>query len=146
VSAPTLTITVHGKPAPQGSKRHVGKGRMIEQSTRVAPWREAVKWAVLASSWTPELYPLTGPISLEITFCFDKPKSAPKRRQTWPVTRSSGDVDKLQRSTFDALVDAGVFKDDSQIIDVTASKVYTDDSTSPLMVPGALIRVWEVAP
>ena len=36
-------FTVHGLPAPQGSKRHVGKGVMVESSKYVKPWREAVK-------------------------------------------------------------------------------------------------------
>ena len=40
-----LTVIVYGTPAPQGSKRHVGHGRMIEQSKRVKPWRNDVKAA-----------------------------------------------------------------------------------------------------
>jgi Holliday junction resolvase RusA-like endonuclease len=136
-----LIVKVHGKPAPQGSKRHVGRGVLIEESKRVAPWREAVKWAVLASSWTPEDYPLDGPVRVEVTFCFNKSASAPKRRRSWPVKRSTFDVDKLLRSIFDALVDAGVFRDDCQVIDVRARKVYVDDPASPLATPGAVIRV-----
>lgn len=138
-----LTITVHGRPAPQGSKRHVGGGRMIEQSKRVRPWREAVKAAALdatAYGWER----LDGPVRLEVLLHFDKPKSAPKRRRTWPTTRTSGDVDKLQRSTFDALTDAGVIRDDSQVIDVWAKKLFTDDPAAEMQVPGAVIRVFEV--
>jgi hypothetical protein len=37
-----LRVDVYGLPAPQGSKRHVGGGRMIEASKKVGPWREAV--------------------------------------------------------------------------------------------------------
>ena len=37
-----ITFHVSGTPAPQGSKRHVGGGRMIESSKKVEPWREAV--------------------------------------------------------------------------------------------------------
>ena len=37
-------ITVEGiEAAPQGSKRHVGRGIMIESSKRVKPWRDAVR-------------------------------------------------------------------------------------------------------
>jgi Holliday junction resolvase RusA-like endonuclease len=139
-----LVITVHGKPAPQGSKRHVGGGRMIEQSKRVRPWREAVKEAALRALENTAAHRLDGPVRLDIAFTFDKPASAPKRRRTWPTTRSSGDIDKLQRSTLDALTDAGVFKDDSQVIDVHARKVFTDDPASPLAVPGAVITVHEI--
>ena len=135
-----LVITVHGKPAPQGSKRHVGNGVMLESSAKVKPWREAVKSAALQVRGDR----LEGAVEVAVCFTFDKPKSAPKRRRTWPVTRSSGDVDKLLRSTFDALTDAGVFKDDSQIVHVSAWKAFTDDDNAPMNTPGAVIRVREV--
>jgi Holliday junction resolvase RusA-like endonuclease len=154
---PALTITVHGPPAPQGSKHatlHKQSGRVVtmEASKRVRPWREAVKEAALRALDAASLpsyatlgqLRMLGPVHVEVVFCFDKPKSAPKRRRTWPITRTSGDVDKLQRSTFDALTDAGVYQDDSQVIDVHARKVFTDDPDAPLHVPGAVIRVWEV--
>ncbi len=165
-----LTITVHGNPAPQGSKhaRPIYKGRgearvftgkvaQVESSKdKVHTWREAVKEATIRrlEAAAIETYGGTGqagllriidrPVALDITFCFDKPASAPKRRRTWPIKRSTHDVDKLQRSTFDALTDAGAFKDDSQVIDVHARKAYTDDPAAPLAVPGAVIRIWEV--
>lgn len=165
-----LIITVLGNPAPQGSKngRPIYKGRgpnrvftgkvaMVESSKeKVQTWREAVKEAAGRSLHTysldaqgyegnPALLRIEErPVAVEIVFCFDKPASAPKRRRTWPIRRSTHDVDKLQRSTFDALTDAGVFKDDSQIIDVHARKRFTDDVDAPLRTPGAVIRVWEV--
>lgn len=150
-----LLITVIGKPAPQGSKRFVGNGRMIESSKRVKPWREAVKEAALdalelCASQTygdpaaAVLLRLDGPVAVEIAFCFDKPKSAPKRRRTWPVTRSSGDLDKNIRACFDALTEAGAFRDDSQVVTVLAHKYFTDDPGAPLSIPGAVIAVQEV--
>ena len=42
-----IFIPVIGMPAPQGSKRHVGNGIMIENSKRVKPWRQDVKEAAL---------------------------------------------------------------------------------------------------
>lgn len=33
----TTTIIVHGIPAPQGSKRHVGNGVLLESSKMVKP-------------------------------------------------------------------------------------------------------------
>lgn len=139
-----LVITVHGKPAPQGSKRHVGNGVMIESSKRLRPWREDVKAAALTVlNGQPRIE--DAPVCAHITFCFDKPLRAPKRRPIWPITRSSGDVDKLVRAVFDALTDAGVWRDDAQVISVTADKIHTDDPDAPLRVPGAVVRIWEVA-
>jgi len=127
-----MIITVHGTPAPQGSKRHVGRGVMIESSKMVKPWREAVKWAaieVLVGAG------FTGPVTVEVDFYFPHPKTG-KRRATHSV---KPDIDKLLRSTFDALKDAGVFEDDSRICDVTARKHYATQF-SPVPA-GAVIRV-----
>lgn len=134
-----LVITVHGEPAPQGSKRHVGGGRMVESSAKVKPWREAVKYTALDTH--PEV--LDGPLCVEVTFTLRKPASAPKRRTTWPQRKP--DLDKLLRSTFDALSDAGVWVDDAQVVEVTARKVYPDEGVDALSHPGALIRIWPVA-
>lgn len=138
-----LTITVHGhRPAPQGSKRSIGRGRMIEQSNRVKPWRDAVETAARAAHAARP--PLDGPLIVEATFTVAKPASAPKRRATWPTTRHSGDLDKLLRSTFDALTDAGAIADDSRVIKITASKVHPSEGPLALADPGAVIRIWRL--
>jgi Holliday junction resolvase RusA-like endonuclease len=43
-----------------------------------------------------------------MVFTLKKPRSAPKRRPSWPDRRP--DIDKLLRSTFDALVSAGAIE------------------------------------
>lgn len=149
-AAPALTVTVRGhRPAPQGSKRHIGHGRMVEQSKRVKPWREAVRDAARAAM-QPEPFgelvsrrpPLDGPLSVDAVFTVVKPASAPKRRITWPITRHSGDLDKILRSTFDALTDGWAIADDSRIVEVTACKVYPGEGPDALGEPGAVIRIW----
>ncbi|MCY0960819.1 RusA family crossover junction endodeoxyribonuclease [Streptomyces sp. H27-H5] len=144
-ATPDLTVTVLShRPAPQGSKRHVGRGRLIEQSTRVKPWRAAVDEAVRAA--VAGAVPLDGPLSVEIAFTVRKPASAPKTRITWPTTRDSGDLDKLLRSTFDALTTAGAIADDSRIVEVTARKMHPGEGLDALDGPGAVIRVWRLTP
>jgi Holliday junction resolvase RusA-like endonuclease len=46
------------------------------------------------------------------------------------------DLDKLIRAVGDSLTDAGIIRDDSRIITITARKLYADDRG-----PGAVIRV-----
>lgn len=141
---PNLTITVHNhRPAPQGSKRHVGRGRLIEQSARVKPWREAVHTAVVAA--VNGMEPLDGPLSVEAVFTVRKPASAPKHRISWPTTRDSGDIDKLLRSTFDALTSGGAIADDSRIVEVTTRKVHPGEGVDALDAPGVVIRVWRLS-
>ena len=120
-----MIFVVEGlSPAPQGSKRHVGGGRMIESSAKVKPWREAVRQEALATN--APMAP--GPVFVRITFRFNRPKghlntkglikpSAPIDHVTRP------DLDKLVRSTLDGLTGA-LFTDDSQVAFMVASKEY----------------------
>lgn len=141
-----LDVVVYGRPAPQGSKRafrnqHTGRIQQVESSSRVKPWREAVKSAVIDSrDKTRDHFRTLDPVRAHITFTFDKPKSAPKRRRVWPSTRATYDIDKLLRSTFDALTDV-FWKDDAQVIEVIARKVYVGDDPRALDWPGAHIVV-----
>lgn len=150
-----LTIVVHGRPAPQGSKRYAGhrlnaaSGRvsavLVEQSKRVKPWRALVTAATqraIGENAAIAFPPLDGPLEAEIVFTVLKPASAHKRRRTWPTTRHSGDVDKLLRSTFDGIADGGGVVDDSRIIRVTATKTFPGEHPDALDQPGAIIRLY----
>ncbi|MEU9703059.1 RusA family crossover junction endodeoxyribonuclease [Streptomyces sp. NPDC047981] len=154
-----LVITVHGRPAPQGSKKYAGHRRnaasgrvsavLVEQSKRVKPWRALVTTATehaLRAGYIGHIPvhtpPLDGPLEAEIVFTVLKPASAPKRKRTWPTTRHSGDVDKLIRSTFDGIADAQAVADDSRIIRVTATKTFPGEHPEALDAPGAVIRLY----
>lgn len=148
-----LTIVVHGRPAPQGSKKYAGHRRnsasgrisavLVEQSKRVKPWRALVTRAAMDTMLDAHLTePLDGPLEAEIIFTVRKPASAPKRRRTWPTTRDSGDIDKLLRSTFDGIADAQAVADDSRIIRVTATKAFPLEHPEALPEPGAIIRLY----
>ncbi|MFJ8727713.1 RusA family crossover junction endodeoxyribonuclease [Streptomyces sp. NPDC093269] len=149
-----LTIVVHGRPAPQGSKKYAGHRRnsasgrisavLVEQSKRVKPWRALVTAATQQAITTAEsdYEPLDGPLEAEVIFTVRKPASAPKRRRTWPVTRDSGDLDKLLRSTFDGIADGQAVVDDARIIAVTATKTFPNEHPEALSEPGAIIRLY----
>ena len=67
-----IFIPVIGMPAPQGSKRHVGHGIMIENSKRVKPWRQDVREAAL-EHYHGEI--IDQAVEVEIIFSFARPKS-----------------------------------------------------------------------
>lgn len=140
-----LSFFVHGLPAPQGSKRYVGNGVMVESSKKVKPWRQNVVQAAReAIAHFEGFEPLAGPVQLGITFYFPRPKShfgtgrnAQRLKDTAPhyvTSHHSGDLDKLIRSTSDGLETAGVLRDDSLISISWATKVYGE-------TPGARISV-----
>lgn len=138
-----LVVTVFGKPVTQGSKTRTRWGMRDDNGDRLRPWREAVKQAALdavGGADSPTWQRLDGPVTVSVVFTFDRPRSAPKSRPCWPTTRSSGDLDKLVRAVFDALTDAGVWRDDAQVVRVQAQKLHVGDPLS-LRIPGACVTV-----
>ena len=129
----SITISVVGLPAPQGSKRHVGNGIVIESSKRVAPWRESVKSAAVEAMGGIALR-LDGPLYLLVTFYMPRPKK-PKAH----MPDRAPDLSKLIRSTEDALTEAGVWADDARVVRVEAEKRYCE----PNQHTGAIIVVKE---
>lgn len=148
MTQPRLELTVRGTPAPQGSKRHVGNGVMVESSKKVKPWRDAVRGEAAAA--THGQTPLDEPVRVSMVFTFLRPAShygtgrntgqvrpaAPGAPQGMP------DLSKLVRSTEDALTDAGVWRDDARIVALQAAKVYAGEHPDALDSPGAVIRIW----
>lgn len=144
MTAPALEIVVYGEAAPQGSKRHVGGGVMIESSKKVKPWREDVRAAaLLAIAARPDWVPLDCPLAVSMVFTVRKPASAPKRRRTWPDRMP--DLSKLCRSTEDALTTAGAWKDDARVVDYRRlAKVFPGEDPDALDRIGAIVRIWAV--
>ncbi len=136
-----VTFGVHGDPAPQGSKRHVGGGRMVDMSKKFGPWRDAVEAAaveqMLRLNRGEPMFP-SGPVELDVVFAFRMPASAPKadREQGHAWRAKQPDLDKLLRSTCDALTASRIIGDDAQIVAMTASKIERYD-----MPPGARITL-----
>lgn len=149
-----LEFTVLGTPAPQGSKRpFVRGGRAVlveERRDSINLWRgDVVRAAIDARNdpWTGRTHdngaPLfDGPVFVTVEFRFTRPKNHYRTGRNAHLLRDAAplfpagmpDVDKLQRSTFDAITTAGVWKDDCQVVDVHATKRYAP-------APGATIRI-----
>lgn len=139
-------IEVPGVPGPQGSKRHVGGGRMVESSKKVKPWRTAVM-TVAKASIPADWEALDGPLYAEIGFHLPRPKSAPKTVDI-PAIRYP-DVSKLVRATEDALTQAGVWSDDARLVRELSTKRYSVGPDLPRIYdpavhrqPGATIKVY----
>lgn len=120
---------VSGLPVAQGSKRHVGKGRMIESAKGLEPWREVVAWEAKRAAHGRKF---TGPIQAHFVFWFPRPKShygtgsrATTLKDLSPIYHTiKPDLDKLVRAVGDALTTSGVITDDSLIAKVAAEKRY----------------------
>lgn len=140
---PDVQIEVIGIPAPQGSKTAFvrgGRAVMVESSAkRLRPWRQQV--IGMAREAMESLPRFEGAIRLEAWFFFPRPKahygsgrnarllktSAPQHMTSAP------DASKLARALEDCLNLAGVWGDDSQVVQLVAHKAY-DDGRGPRCV------------
>lgn len=130
-----IELEVVGIPAPQGSKSAVmigGKARLIEGSSTTGrekhkSWRQGVAQA--GRDWLAEhpQAPLDEPIRMWMVFRFPLPGSD-KYRTLHTV---KPDLSKIIRSTEDAIVDAGLIRDDSLVFSLHVEKFYCQGETTP---------------
>jgi crossover junction endodeoxyribonuclease RusA len=141
-----VRFTVRGLPAPQGSKRHVGGGRMVESSKAVGPWREAVRAETQREmTWLGRA--LLGGIVVTLSFYLPRPKghygtgrNAGQLKASAPTCPAvAPDLDKLIRAVLDGLTEGGAWRDDGQVVSIAAGKFYADDRVAP----GVLIELEE---
>jgi Holliday junction resolvase RusA-like endonuclease len=140
-TAVAISFDVPGVPQPQGSTKafkHRSSGRVVVTSdnVRLRPWRDAVCWH--ARQALAGHGPLDGPISVSLEFCFSRPAGHFGKRGLRPTAPREHvvrpDVDKLTRAALDALGEAGVWRDDAQVVWVRARKAYGE-------APGVRIAV-----
>ena len=117
-----LSFVAYGIPRPQGSKRHVGNGRLVEASN-VGPWRAAVARAAEAAMDENGLPPFDDAVVVSAVFFLPRPSSV---KRVWPSV--APDTDKLCRAIGDGLSvnTSRVLTDDARIVRWDASKVYAD--------------------
>lgn len=143
--AETVTVVAYGRPAPQGSKKFVGRSKktgrplMIEMSKHVKPWRSVVEDAARAVIDTdPGFVKLDGPLRARMVFTIARP--AKPKYTTAPAVMP--DLSKLLRATEDALTIAGLWADDARVIEYERlAKVFPGCDVEALDAPGVRITV-----
>ena len=147
-----IMIVVRGKPAPQGSKVSFRNGYMKETSPFLMPWRNQIVSACIEQKINNGKI-IEDPVEIFIDFLFHRPQghygtgrnegnlkpSAPQ----YPTTRTTGDIDKLCRSTLDGLsVPSGgiLLKDDSLVVRLKAVKSFATKGG----FQGAFIHIWKL--
>lgn len=119
-----ISFFVPGIPAPQGSKRHVGNGRLVESSKLLPAWREAVRIAAQQAAGSNP--PIDAPVHVTARFFMPKPK-----RPRFNTPAVAPDLDKLQRAVGDGLEAGGLIKNDSRIISWDSTKHYAGEHQQP---------------
>lgn len=146
-----VVINVLGTPAPKGSNRAMvrgGRAVFVPGGSKtnqhaLSSWAGAVRLAA-QSCGTGQATPIFTqiPLAVAITFRLNRPGGHWSKggglKPSAPLAPSvKPDVDKLARSTLDALSGV-VFDDDSRIVRLTVAKEYARPGHE-----GAEIRVWE---
>jgi hypothetical protein len=130
-----VVYEIEGTPVPQGSFRHIGKGRIIAANPKLNTWRESIAKQIRIKGHTS---PIEAPVKISLEFVLPRPKTVTRKH---PTTKP--DLDKLIRAVSDAISlerYVQVIKDDSQIISIHASKRYE----SAAFPPGVQIFInWE---
>ena len=121
-----MEFVVPGPPISQGSKNAYQRGgRVILVESRhdeLQGYRARV--ALAAARFQRPM--LDEPVHMDVTFVLPRPK-----RPKFDQPAVPPDVDKYQRAIFDALTEAGVWKDDSRVVSVTAVKRYAEPGERP---------------
>ncbi len=126
-------IFIEGQPRPQGSKKAFARGKtivLVEANKELPAWREHMT-RMLQLKQLEEPTPFTTAVNVALTFWLPRPKSVKRQYAT-----GTYDIDKLTRAVLDSITKAGVWRDDSDVVDLTVRKTYAD-----LHEPGVLISI-----
>ena len=138
-----VRFVVYGIPVPKGSTRaFIPKGWnrsvITNANAKTKPWQQAIVDA--AREALNGAAPLDEPVILTAVFYLPRPASAPKR-VIYPAKKP--DLDKLLRCVKDGLTRAGVYRDDSRVVEVNAQKRFAggEMDVDPNGVPRVAIEV-----
>jgi Holliday junction resolvase RusA-like endonuclease len=120
-----VPVVIGAPPKPKGSLRHVGRNRMVEQVKGSGTWRETVALYARQAA-TQQHWPTTkDPVHVGINIYLPTNGS----KNALPTGHNTGDVDKHARNVLDALADAGIYTDDSQVVALSILKLYASQDT-----------------
>lgn len=125
----TLKINLDSNPSPHNQSGTNRWGGVFKSKRELAYIKELTQ---ALTPLTVEQYKDT-PLQVSYTFYIKPPKSWPKYKtqqalanKIYPTAHNVGDVDNLTKSTQDVLMATGIIDDDSNIVRLSATKVYRD--------------------
>ena len=129
-----ISFRVPGIPQPQGShkafvNRKTGRAIITQDNTRLRSWRSEVAWCAAQAAGATTA--MLGPVRVYLVFWLPRPKAHYKANGSLKSDAprycpKRPDVDKLCRAVLDALTESGIVRDDGQVADLRAIKMYAD--------------------
>jgi Holliday junction resolvase RusA-like endonuclease len=144
----TITGEPKGQPRPRAFTRKMGSVHVARfyDSDVADEWKRAVQIVVLDASIVHK-WPLTlGPVAISMCFSLPRPKShfgAKGLKASAPVHHSGKpDADNLAKLVMDQITKSGrIWKDDSQVVSLTAHKLWASGNESGCSVLIALAGI-----
>jgi Holliday junction resolvase RusA-like endonuclease len=116
-------LFIEGSPRPQGSKKAFTRGTsivLVEANKELPAWRDHMTRMLQLKQLEQETA-FTTATNVALTFWLPRPKSVKRQYAT-----GTYDIDKLTRAVLDSITKAGVWRDDSDVVDLTVRKTYDD--------------------
>ena len=139
---------IYGIPIPQGSSRAFNRGGKIvitSDNQHLKKWREYCAFVLRKDISAGET--LDGAVAVDLAFYFERPKSHLNGSGSLRKGYSSShivkpDLDKLVRAILDSGTAGLVWRDDAQVVRLTATKQYVQASGAEALA-GVRVRVWK---
>lgn len=125
-----IEFTVPGPPGTQRRSRLFTAGGRARAAKHPTTLREQARVREYAEGVRPEK-PLQGPLRVSIHAAFPVARSWPAWRQEAAIKgavqhTARPDADNVGKLVLDALTQSGWWRDDSQVVELTVRKVYSD--------------------
>ena len=121
------TIFIHGLPVAQPRTKATSRGKFAGVYTPKTAdvWKACIIQAIRADEWVIS----EGPLDLTATFMLPRPKSHYRAngdlKKSAPIMHTKKpDLDNLIKAVMDAMTQAGVWRDDSEVSTIRSSKRY----------------------
>lgn len=132
-----LTIVVPGPPQGKGRARTVKRGNFVHSYTpeKTVLYENLIKTLAIEEMKKKEIDMMTGAVNIWIRAYFEIPKSTSKKRREEMINFDilpckKPDLDNIAKTVADAL-NGIVYNDDSQICEISMTKVYGE---KPLLI------------
>lgn len=127
-----IEFFVPGVPKTKGSMSSYGGNRLRQSVKGSVEWGKRVQMyaynALADLDWddnSGSLFPSPLPVAVHCDFYLPRPLG---NTDPNPTCKSSGDIDKLVRNVFDALQRAGIYEDDSQVVEQSSCKHFENEN------------------
>jgi Holliday junction resolvase RusA-like endonuclease len=145
-----LVFTVPGQPFGKGSVRlGTVKGRPVAfKDAKTVNYMDRVCFYAQSAMRKGNGHPWSGAVAVELELYLKRPAKLLRKKDrsdAFPAPQKP-DIDNACKGIFDAMRNAGVYRDDKQIVSLKVTKWWCekDSEDMPTVFPRVMVRCWEI--